>query len=306
MLTDSQQENSTIERVEGLLQRMSMLRGWSPRTTASYYADLTDAQLFLKEKGSNLFVATETKLMEYLAHLQRRGLKDTSLRRRRSALSTWFRFLQSEGFRSNNPVRQLPAQRRRRPLPKIISEKEVEDLLDAPETSTLLGLRDKCMLELLYATGLRVSELVSLRIAQVDRSAMLVRVVGKGDKERLVPFGEVAADWLEKWMQERQIVYGAMASSILFPGRGGRVMSRQNFWLRLKQHARHAELRQLPSPHTLRHAFATHLLNHGADLRAVQMLLGHANISTTEIYTYVSRARLHDVVNRAHPLGKQA
>lgn len=306
MFTDPSQESTIIERIEGLLQRMSMLRGWSPCTTASYYADLIDVQRFLTEKRSDLFAATEVKLMEYIAHLRRRGFKDTTLRRRRSTLSTWFGFLQSEGLRSDNPVRQLPAQRRRRPLPKMLGEDEVERLLDAPEISTTIGLRDKCMLELLYATGLRVSELVSLRSAQVDQSAMLVRVVGKGDKERLVPFGEVAANWLVKWMRERQRVYGAMANSFLFPGRGGRAMSRQNFWLRLRQYALHIGLRQIPSPHTLRHAFATHLLNHGADLRAVQMLLGHANISTTEIYTHVSRVRLHEVVNRAHPLGRQS
>jgi len=290
-------------RIEGLLQRTAMLRGWSPRTTSSYYADLRDAQYFLAGKGSDLFDATEASLMEYLAHLRRRGLKDTTLRRRRSALSTWFGFLQSEGLRSDNPIRRLPAQRRRRPLPKMLGEGEVEVLLNAPETATSIGLRDKCMLEMLYATGLRVSELVSLRIAQVDQSAMLVRVVGKGDKERMVPFGEIAADWLAKWLNERQRIYEAMASPFLFPGRGGRAMTRQNFWQRLKRYARHAGLRQMPSPHTLRHAFATHLLNHGADLRAVQMLLGHANISTTEIYTHVSRARLHEAVNRAHPLG---
>ncbi len=303
MLTGTHQETVTIERIEGLLQRTAMLRGWSPRTTSSYHADLTDAQYFLTKKGSDLFDVTEASLMEYLAHLRRRGLKDTTLRRRRSALSTWFGFLQSEGLRSDNPVRRLPAQRRRHPLPKILGEEEVEGLLDAPETSTSIGLRDKCMLEILYATGLRVSELVSLRIAQVDQSAMLVRVVGKGDKERLVPFGEVAADWLVKWINERRRVCGAVASPFLFPGRGGNAMTRQNFWQRLKRYARHAGLRQMPSPHTLRHAFATHLLNHGADLRAVQMLLGHANISTTEIYTHVSRARLHEAVNRAHPLG---
>jgi len=291
------------ERIEGLLQRTAMLRGWSPRTTSSYHADLADAQCFLTGKGSDLFGVAETGLMEYLAHLRRRGLKDTTLRRRRSALSTWFGFLQSEGLRSDNPVRRLPAQRRRHPLPKTLGEEEVDVLLNAPEISTSIGLRDKCMLEMLYATGLRVSELVTLRIAQVDRSAMLVRVVGKGDKERLVPFGEVAADWLAKWLNERRRIDGAMASPFLFPGRGGKAMTRQNFWQRLKRYARHAGLRQMPSPHTLRHAFATHLLNHGADLRAVQMLLGHANISTTEIYTHVSRARLHDAVNQAHPLG---
>jgi len=305
MLAGTHKKTVMIGRVEGLLQRMAMLRGWSPRTTESYHADLADAQNFLTGKGSDLFDVTEAMLMEYLAHLRRKGLKDTTLRRRRSALSTWFGFLQSEEIRSDNPVRRLPAQRRRRPLPKMLGEEEVEILLDAPETCTPIGLRDKCMLEILYATGLRVSELVSLRIAQVDQSAMLIRVIGKGDKERLVPFGEIAANWLAKWLHERRKISGAMASPFLFPGRGGRAMTRQNFWQRLNRHARHAGLRQIPSPHTLRHAFATHLLNHGADLRAVQMLLGHANISTTEIYTHVSRARLHDAVNRAHPLGSQ-
>jgi len=304
MLTDTHQEAAITERAEGLLQRMAMLRGWSSCTTASYHADLADAQRFLSGKGCNLFDATETMLMEYMVSLRRRRLKDTTLFRRRSALSTWFGFLLSEGMRSDNPVRQLPPQHRRRPLPKILGEDDVERLLDAPEISTPTGLRDKCMLELLYATGLRVSELVSLKFSQVDHPAMLVRVIGKGDKERLVPFGEVAAEWLVQWMRERRKIPAA-ASPFLFPGRGGKAMTRQNFWLRLKQYTARAGLRQWPSPHTLRHAFATHLLNHGADLRAVQMLLGHANISTTEIYTHVSRARLHDVVNRVHPLGGQ-
>jgi len=150
-----------------------------------------------------------------------------------------------------------------------------------------------------------VSELVTLRLSQVDRQAMLVRVIGKGDKERLVPFGEVAEEWLQRWLTCRRQLPKTGASPWLFPGRNDRAMSRQNFWQRLVRYARRAGLRQIPSPHTLRHAFATHLLNHGADLRAVQMLLGHANISTTEIYTHVSRARLHEAVNRAHPLGRK-
>ncbi len=291
-------------RMEGLLQRIAMLRGWSSRTTASYFTDLSDTQSFLTGENSNLFDVTESVLMKYLAHLHHRGLRDTTLRRRRSALSTWFGFLQSEGLRLDNPVRRLPAQRCRHPLPKMIGEEDVDILLNIPETSTSIGLRDRCMLEILYATGLRVSELVSLRIAQVEQAAMLVRVTGKGDKERLVPFGEVASDWLTKWLGQRRKVPRAMASPFLFPGRGGRAMTRQNFWQRLKRYARQAGLQQTLSPHTLRHAFATHLLNHGADLRAVQMLLGHANISTTEIYTHVSRVRLHALVNKAHPLGK--
>ncbi len=297
--------DASLERAEELLRRMAMLRGWSPRTLESYRADLRAAAHFLARRGRTLFDAAEEDLMAWLAALRREGFRDSSLRRRRSALSTWFGFLQAEGMREDHPVRHLPRQRGRRPLPKMLGEDEVEALLAAPDATTRHGLRDRCMLEMLYATGLRVSELVGLRLAQVDRAAMVVRVTGKGDKERIVPYGEAAAAWLDRWLEVRRAMPGA-ASPFLFPGRGGRPMSRQNFWQRLKRHAAAAGLRELPSPHTLRHAFATHLLNHGADLRAVQMLLGHANISTTEIYTHVSRARLHEAVNRAHPLGRRA
>ena len=176
----------------------------------------------------------------------------------------------------------------------------MEALINAPNSDTTTGLRDRCMLEILYATGLRVTELVELRLSHVDLAAGLVRVIGKGDKERMVPFGAEAAEWLQQWLIARP---REPSSPFIFAGRAGKPMTRQNFWLRLKQYAVQAGVTPLPSPHTLRHAFATHLLNHGADLRAVQMLLGHANVTTTEIYTHVTRARLHDVVNRSHPLG---
>ncbi|MDQ6973187.1 MAG: site-specific tyrosine recombinase XerD [Mariprofundaceae bacterium] len=292
------------DRIEGLMHRLAMLRGWSPQTLASYLVDLQQAEAYLEEHGSDLFRAGEEDVMAYIAGLRRRGLADASLRRKRSALSTWFGMLQAEGVRSDQPCKRLPAQRRRRPLPKMLSEAEVEALLAAPDTSELLGLRDRCMLELLYASGLRVSELVGLRLAQVDRRGMLLRVIGKGDKERLVPFGEEAGECLTRWLKLRGGHPPSSASPYLFPGRAGKAMTRQNFWQRLRRYALLAGLPRLPSPHTLRHAFATHLLNHGADLRAVQMLLGHANISTTEIYTDISRVRLHEAVNRAHPLGR--
>ncbi|RMD60164.1 MAG: site-specific tyrosine recombinase XerD [Planctomycetota bacterium] len=304
--TEMRGDPAGFARVEGLLHRMAMLRGWSPRTIESYRADLRDAAGFMERRGRTLFDAREDDLMAWLGHLRCKGFRDSSLRRRRSALSTWYGFLQAEGMREDHPVRRLPRQRQRRPLPKMMGEDEVEALLNAPDVAEPLGLRDRCMLEMLYATGLRVSELVGLRLARVDRDAMLVRVTGKGDKERIVPYGEVAALWLDRWLAMRRTLPRMAASPFLFPGRNGKAMSRQNFWQRLKRHAARAGLRQLPSPHTLRHAFATHLLNHGADLRAVQMLLGHANISTTEIYTHVSRARLHEAVNRAHPLGRGA
>lgn len=293
-----------MQRAEGLLHRLAMLRGWSPRTLASYMADLRHAGGFLERRGCDLFVAGEEHILAYLADLRRRGMADSSLRRKRSALNTWFSLLLVEGMRQDNPCKRLPPQRRRRPLPKLLSEAEVEALLAAPDVTTPAGLRDRAMLEILYASGLRVSELVALRLSQVDSRAMLLRVIGKGDKERLVPFGEEAGEWVSRWQAMRRTQPDTSASPFLFPGRGGRAMTRQNFWQRLRMHAAQAGLARMPSPHTLRHAFATHLLNHGADLRAVQMLLGHANISTTEIYTHISRARLHEAVNRAHPLGR--
>jgi len=287
-------------RMEGLLHRLAMLRGWSKQTLSAYRADLKAAFDFFSSKTSHsIFDATQDDVAVYLGHLKKRGLKDSSIYRRRSSLSTWYNYLQEEGWRDDHPVRQLPNMRRGRSLPKEVSEQEVELLLAIPDTTQATGLRDRCMLELMYATGLRVSELVNLSLANIDLQAGIVRVVGKGNKERMVPFGEEAGNWLKRWLQKRPHV----ANSHLFPGRNNRAMSRQNFWQRIKLYAKEAGISPLPSPHTLRHAFATHLLNHGADLRAVQMLLGHAHITTTEIYTHISRARLHDLVNHSHPLG---
>jgi len=291
------------ETITGLLQRMAMLRGWSPKTTASYRSDLLHADTFFCTAHTSLMQANQDTLLKYLASLRRKGLKESTIQRRRSALSTWYSYLQDEGKRDDHPARHLPKVRKSRPLPTLLSEHDVEAILSAPDTRTPFGLRDRCMLEMLYATGLRVSELTGLQLAHVDMAAGLVRVIGKGNKERLVPFGEEAARWLHDWLKIRP---AEPATPFLFPGRAGRAMSRQNFWLRLKQHALLANVSPLPSPHTLRHAFATHLLNHGADLRAVQMLLGHANITTTEIYTHVTRARLHELVNRSHPLGTKS
>jgi len=289
------------DTITGVLQRIAMLRGWSAKTTEAYRSDLLHAEAFFRARNTGLATADQAGILAYLAALHQQGLSERTIQRRRSALSTWFSYLQEQGMREDHPARHLPKVRKSRYLPKLLGEKDVEALLAAPDTATPMGLRDCCMLEILYATGLRVSELIALRLSQVDRAAGLVRVIGKGDKERLVPFGDVAADSLEAWLDARPV---ELATPFLFPGRGGKAMSRQNFWLRIRQYAELAGIHPLPSPHTLRHAFATHLLNHGADLRAVQMLLGHANITTTEIYTHVTRTRLHDLVNSAHPLGK--
>ncbi|MDQ6993820.1 MAG: site-specific tyrosine recombinase XerD [Mariprofundus sp.] len=289
------------EVISGLLQRLAMVRGWSPLTTSSYRSDLLHANSFFIERHSTLMQADAEAILAYMAELGRDGLRTTTIQRRRSALSTWYSWLQEQGLREDHPARQLPKLQKSRPLPKLLSEHDVEQLLLAPAVEELVGLRDRCMLEFLYATGVRVSELVGLTRGQLDLEGGLARVVGKGDKERLIPFGEEAGRWLERWLLVRP---NEPASPFLFAGRGGKAMTRQNFWLRIKQYAQLAGITPLPSPHTLRHAFATHLLNHGADLRAVQMLLGHAHVTTTEIYTHVSRARLHAVVNRAHPLGR--
>jgi len=289
------------ERIELLIDRHAMLRGWSRLTSASYRSDLFDADLRISAYSSDgLFTASDEDVRNYLASLQQLGLRESTIRRRRSALSVWFELLQHNGLRSDHPAKRLPKARKGLPLPKLMGEKEVEQLLAAPDINELVGLRDRCMLELLYATGLRVSELVGLKLGNLDQAAGLVRVVGKGNKERLIPFGEEAGRWLSNWLAVRPKV----KSPFLFPGAKNAAMTRQNFWLRIRHWALVAGLRELPSPHTLRHAFATHLLNHGADLRAVQMLLGHANISTTEIYTHITRARLHQQINRAHPLGR--
>lgn len=285
---------------EGMLARLAMLRGWSPATQSSYAADLRDAQTYLCRHECDLFTADRDDLLGYLGHLMRSGRKQSTIRRRRSALSTWFAFLMDQGWREDDPMHALPAMRKSKPLPMIMGEDAVERLLEQPDVSTSIGIRDRCMLELLYATGLRVSELVGLPLAALDRAAGCVRVVGKGDKERVVPYGEIAAEWIERWLEARP---SSPLSPYLFPGRNGRMMSRQNFWQHVRRYAERAGISPPPSPHTLRHAFATHLLTHGADLRAVQLLLGHANISTTEIYTHVARARLRDLVEQHHPLG---
>ncbi|WP_018293818.1 site-specific tyrosine recombinase XerD [Mariprofundus ferrooxydans] len=288
------------EMITGLLQRLAMLRGWSPQTTTSYRSDLLHADSYFVDHHTSLMQADGKAILDYLAKLGRDGMKPTTIQRRRSALSTWFTWLQDQNLREDHPARHLPKLRKSRPLPKMMSEHDVERLLAAPETEDPVGLRDRCMLEVLYATGVRVSELVSLTRGQLEMDAGLLRVIGKGDKERLIPFGEEAGQWLQQWLLVRP---AKPASPYLFAGRGGRAMTRQNFWLRIKRYATMAGIMPLPSPHTLRHAFATHLLNHGADLRAVQMLLGHAHVTTTEIYTHVSRARMHDLVNHSHPLG---
>ncbi|MGB1581963.1 MAG: site-specific tyrosine recombinase XerD, partial [Nevskiales bacterium] len=232
------------------------------------------------------------------------GVSARTSARQLSSLRRFYRYQLRVGAIQVDPTQDIPSPSLGRPLPKTISEQQVEDLLAAPNVDDPLGLRDRSMLELMYATGLRVSELVTLTVPQLSQQQGVLRVVGKGGKERLVPIGEEALHWLQRYLlQARTELMKGRASDYLFPSRKAEHMTRQNFWHIIRRYAQAAGIRSELSPHGLRHAFATHLLNHGADLRVVQMLLGHSDLSTTQIYTHVARARLKSLHAQHHPRG---
>jgi integrase/recombinase XerD len=290
--------------IEAFLDALWTERGLSPNTIAAYRSDLVQLGRWLEARGAGLLTATRSDLLGFLAARASAGALPRTGARQLSAIRRCYRWLLREGRIATDPSLNIDMPRLGRPLPKTLSEAEVEALLGAPDIGTPLGLRDRAMLEVLYATGLRVSELVGLRHEQVNLRQGVVRVVGKGDRERLVPLGEEALAWLERWLATgRPTVLGGRRTADLFPTPRGSGMTRQGFWQRIKAHARRAGIAKPLSPHTLRHAFATHLLNHGADLRVVQMLLGHADVSTTQIYTHVARERLKELHARHHPRG---
>lgn len=272
-------------------------KGLRPLTVEAYGRDLAGLAAFLaRHDVTTLGAVRHLDLAAWMVDLTDRGLSKRSVARARVAMRQLFRWLAKEGWIEVNPSLLVEGPRPGRRLPKTLSERDVERLLAAPDVSTALGVRDKAMLELLYATGLRVSELVGLSRAAWHDGWLIVR--GKGDKERLVPYGDRAGEAVRRYMTLRDDAHPAM-----FLSERGAAMTRQNFWQRLKHHARVADIRAPLSPHTLRHAFATHLLDHGADLRAVQAMLGHADITTTEIYTHVARERLRRMHAQAHPRG---
>ncbi len=280
--------------------------GLSRNTLDSYRRDLSKFASWLeKQRDAAITETTQGDLQGYLAHLVvTQKAKPSSTARNISSLKRLFRYLLRQGKISTDPTLQIATPKLPRSLPKSLTEADIEQLLNTPDTRTPLGLRDRAMFEVLYATGLRVSELVTLRITQVSMTMGVVRVLGKGSKERLVPLGEEALDWLSRYLADgRGVLLGKQMSDDLFVTARGEGMTRQMFWYLIKAHARQGGLNQPMSPHTLRHAFATHLLNHGADLRVVQMLLGHADISTTQIYTHVARERLKQLHKQHHPRG---
>ncbi len=278
--------------------------GLSTNTLAAYRRDLTLYARWLAEaRAKSLNASTEIDLREH-AVAQHAATKSTTANRRLTVFKRYFRWALREHLLQADPTLKLLTAKQPPRIPKVLSEAQVEALLHAPDTDTPLGLRDRAMLELLYASGLRVSELVTLKSVSVGLAEGVLRVTGKGAKERLVPFGEEAHGWITRYLADAraQILAGQPSDALFVTARGG-PMTRQMFWKLIKAHALKAGVRVPLSPHTLRHAFATHLLNHGADLRAVQMLLGHADISTTTIYTHIARERLKSLHAAHHPRG---
>jgi len=280
--------------------------GLARNSIDSYRRDLAQFADWLQQppRATGLIAASRIELLDYLAHRVRIGARASSSGRLLSAMKRFYRFMLARVRISVDATLEIVAPRQTRALPHSLSERAVEALLEAPDIQNMVGLRDRAMLELLYATGLRVTELVSLTLPQVSREMGVVRVIGKGSKERLVPLGEEALAWIGRYLAEaRPLILDGQQSAAFFVTARGEAMTRQGFWYRIKQHARTAGVGQSISPHVLRHAFATHLVNHGADLRVVQLLLGHADISTTQIYTHVARERLKEVHRKHHPRG---
>ena len=280
--------------------------GLARNTLESYRRDIAQFALWLDSaSGKPLVDADPADLQRHLAwQVETRRAKPRTTSRLVSSLKRFFRFAVREGLRADDPSADLDSPKLPRSLPKSLSEEEVESLLAAPNVSTAQGLRDRAMLETLYATGLRVSELVGLKNVQLSLDTAVVRILGKGSKERLVPIGQESVAWIERYRRDaRPGLLGARKSDALFVTARGAPMTRQAFWALVKRHAATADVRHPISPHTLRHAFATHLINHGADLRVVQLLLGHADISTTQIYTHVARERLKALHRKHHPRG---
>lgn len=295
----------TAAEIDAFLDRAWMERGLSGNTLAAYRRDLAAFARWLEEqRGAALTGCASADVQAYLACLLEQRRSPRSVARLLSSLRGFYRYLLREGRIDSDPTLHLDSPQIGRPLPATLSEADVERLLAAPDTGEAIGMRDRCMLEVLYACGLRVSELVGLRLSALGLNQGVLRVLGKGGKERLVPLGEEALLWLQRYLAAaRPELLGARHSDIVFPSRRGQRMTRQTFWHRIKLHAATAAIDRPLSPHVLRHAFATHLVNHGADLRVVQLLLGHSDLSTTQIYTHVARQRLQALHRQHHPRG---
>lgn len=289
--------------IDDFLDSLWLEKGLSENTLAAYRGDLQGFCAWLRQRGGHLLAAAPADLYAYLGDPVSGSARSRA--RRLSCLRRFYRRLARQGQLERDPAAHVQSPRLGRRLPQGLSERQVELLLAAPALSAPRGLRDRTMLEVLYATGMRVSELVGLQLGQLGLRQGLVRIVGKGGKERLIPLGDPAVEWLQRYLAEaRPLLLAGASSDVLFPARRGRAMARQTFWHMIKRYAIRAGLAPGSlTPHTLRHAFATHLLDHGADLRAVQLLLGHSSVSTTQIYTHVACERLKRLHAAHHPRG---
>ena len=299
------QEALVHPEIERYIDAMWMEKGLSDNSLTSYRRDLRQFNDWLvKNKSSSVTRADRSSLQAYLGARLKQGNSPRSSARFMSCVRGFYHYLLREGRITVDPTLDVDSPKLGRPLPKSLSEKEVDRLLQMPDLDLALEFRDRTMLEMLYACGLRVTELTSLQLVQVSVNQGVVRVFGKGNKERLVPMGEEALMWLQRYMAgPRQELLKGIPSDVVFPSRRGTQMTRQTFWYRIKIYAERAGIKKDLSPHTLRHAFATHLLNHGADLRVVQMLLGHSDLSTTQIYTHVAQQRMQELHAQHHPRG---
>jgi len=302
--TESQTVARSEEFVDRFLDAIWMERGLSKNTLGAYRADLMTLGRGLSKLDKTIDMADKADLLKFIAGRVEGGAKPRSTARQLSSFRRFFRYIMREGLRDNDPTADIEMPRIGRSLPKTLSEDEVESLLNAPNTDEPLGHRDRAMLELLYATGLRVSELINLTQSQVNFNQGVLRIIGKGDRERLIPLGDESLRWLRDFIDgPRMEILLERQTDYLFPTRRGDRMTRQAFWHIIKRYAEKASIRKKMSPHSLRHAFATHLLNRGADLRVVQLLLGHSDLSTTQIYTHVAKEHLKELHSEHHPRG---
>ena len=303
MVSSVQTKAPTDPLIERYLTSLWLERGLSENTRAAYARDIQKTHIWLREQGSSLAAAQEADLSKFMASNYGRGMSPRSVARWLSSLRGFYRYLVRENLLEIDPSQHLRHPKLGRSLPGSLSAEEVMALLRSPDVETPNGLRDRAMLELLYASGLRITELVTLEAVNVNFRQGLVRVLGKGSKERLVPMGDGAQQWIAKFVADGRKALAPQGCAAMFPSNRGKAMTRQTFWHAIKRYALIAGIEKSISPHTLRHAFATHLVDNGADLRAVQMMLGHSDLSTTQIYTHVARERLKTLVQEHHPRG---
>ncbi len=289
--------------IDSFLRFLQLEKGLSKNTVSSYQTDISGFNQWRSDQAIKILEVNLSDAENFIVSLRKKELAPASISRKISSLKSLFVYLKKQQYIKTNPFQDLVLPKIPKSLPKSMSMAEVNALLDAPDTSTFIGLRDKTMLELMYATGLRVSELVNLKYSSFDFERSVIKVLGKGSKERIIPFGDSALSWLKQYIDFRRQNNLSMNSKYFFISQKLSQVTRQSFWQRVEHYQKIASIPYKISPHTLRHAFATHLLNNGADLRSVQMLLGHSDLSTTQIYTHIAKQRLSEMIKKHHPRG---